>query len=96
MQCSIWQHRDCVEIPRLGARYFLCNYCGEGYLEQGRSWSYNKLKTNPVMQLPPKKEKRVEKKGVDGVEVDVEVEVEVVEPMKRLFLFPGRETVRAR
>jgi len=61
-----------------------------------RSWSYDNLKTYPVMQLPPKKEKRVQKKMVDGVEVDYEVEVEVVEPMKRLFLFPGRETVRAR
>jgi len=44
------------------------------------------------MQLPPKKEKRVEKQVVDGLVVDVEVEVEIVQPMKRLFLFPGRET----
>lgn len=43
------------------------------------------------MQLPPKTEKRMEKQVVDGVEVDVEVEVIVEEPRKRLFLFPPRE-----
>ena len=37
---------------------------------------------------PPKKEKRVEKQMVDGVEKDVEVEVTVEQPLKRLFLFP--------
>jgi len=57
-----------------------------------RSWSYDNLRTYPVMQLPPKKEKRIEKQVVDGREVEVEVEVEVVQPMKRLFLFPGKET----
>lgn len=55
-----------------------------------RAWSYDNLKTYPVMQLPPRKEKRLERQIVDGVEVDVEVEVEVVQPFKRLFLFPGR------
>jgi hypothetical protein len=43
------------------------------------------------MQLPPIKEKRIETRIVDGREVDVEVEVEVVQPLKRLFLFPGKE-----
>jgi hypothetical protein len=61
-----------------------------------RSWSYDNLKTYPVMQLPPKKEKRIETRMVDGRAVDVEVEVEVVRPMKRLFLFPGKETSRER
>jgi hypothetical protein len=57
-----------------------------------RSWSYDNLKTYPVMQLPLKKEKRIEKQVVDGNEVEVEVEVEIFRPMKRLFLFPGKET----
>ena len=44
------------------------------------------------MRLPPKKERRVEKRFVDGIEKDVEVEVELpMSPMKRLFLFPGKE-----
>jgi hypothetical protein len=45
------------------------------------------------MQLPPKMETRIEKQVVDGQIVDVEVEVEVVQPLKRLFLFAGKETV---
>ena len=44
------------------------------------------------MQLPAKKEKRIEKQVVNGQEVDVEVEVEIVQPLKRLFLFHGKET----
>jgi hypothetical protein len=46
--------------------------------------------------MPPQKEKCIQKRMVDGLEVDVDVEVEVVEPMKRLFLFPGKEIIRAR
>ena len=42
------------------------------------------------MQLT-KKEKRIERRVVDGVEQDVEVEVEIVAPLKRLFLFPDKE-----
>jgi hypothetical protein len=38
------------------------------------------------------KEKHIERRVVDGQEVDVEVEVEVVQPLKRLFLFAGKET----
>jgi hypothetical protein len=57
-----------------------------------RSWSYDNLVTYPIMRLPPKKEKRVEKRFVDGVETAVEVEVELpMPPMKRLFLFPGKD-----
>ena len=42
------------------------------------------------MQLT-KKEKRIQRQvGTDGVERDVEVEVEVVPERKRLFLFPGK------
>jgi hypothetical protein len=44
------------------------------------------------MQLPRKKEMHVEQQIVDGQVVDVEVEVEIVEPLKRLFLVPGRES----
>ena len=44
------------------------------------------------MQLPPMKEKRIEKRIVDGQTVDVEVEVEIEQPLKRLFLFAGKET----
>lgn len=42
------------------------------------------------MQLPPQKEKRMEKRVVDGKLVEVEVEVEIVPERKRLFLFPGK------
>ncbi|PFH53985.1 hypothetical protein AMATHDRAFT_45019 [Amanita thiersii Skay4041] len=52
-----------------------------------RSWSYDNFKTYPIMQLPPKKETRKEKQLVDGVEVEVEVDVIVEQPLKRLFLF---------
>lgn len=44
------------------------------------------------MMPPPKKEKRIEMRIVDGNLEEVEVEVEVVQPLKRLFLFPGKET----
>jgi hypothetical protein len=43
------------------------------------------------MQLPPKKEKRIERQIVNGVETEVEVEVEVVAPRKRLFLFAEKQ-----
>jgi hypothetical protein len=39
------------------------------------------------MQLPPKKVKKIERQIVDGEEQDVEIEVEVHEERKRLFLF---------
>ncbi|KIJ64634.1 hypothetical protein HYDPIDRAFT_175559 [Hydnomerulius pinastri MD-312] len=59
---------------------------------QVRSWSYDNIKTYPVMMPPPKKEKRVETRMVDGKAKQVEVEVEIVQPVKRLFLFHGKET----
>ncbi|KAH7885293.1 hypothetical protein F5I97DRAFT_1368381 [Phlebopus sp. FC_14] len=59
---------------------------------QVRSWSYENVKTYPVMMLPPKKEKRVETRIIDGEAKEVEVEVEIVQPLKRLFLFHGKET----
>lgn len=60
---------------------------------QTRTWSYDNIKTYPVMMPPAKKEKRIEHHMVDGEIKEVEVEVEVVQPLKRLFLFPGKETV---
>jgi hypothetical protein len=52
------------------------------------SWSYDNLdSTYPVMQLPPKKVKQMQKQIVNGEEREVEVEVEVVAQRKRLFLF---------
>jgi len=52
-----------------------------------RSWSYDNFRTYPVMQLPPKKVKQIQKQIVDGQECEVEVEVEVVEERKCLFKF---------
>ncbi|KAJ6559063.1 hypothetical protein DFH09DRAFT_1484596 [Mycena vulgaris] len=46
-----------------------------------RSWSYDNVRTYPVMAMPALKERRV----VDGVEV----EVEVPRPFKKLFTFAG-------
>ena len=43
----------------------------------------------PIMRTAPRKEKRIVRKVIDGVERDFEVEVEVEEPIKRLFLFGG-------
>ncbi|KAG2037835.1 hypothetical protein BDR03DRAFT_1091640 [Suillus americanus] len=59
---------------------------------QTRTWSYDNIKTYPVMMPPAKREKRIEHHMVDGEVKEVEVEVEVVQPLKRLFLFPGKET----
>ncbi|KAG2336281.1 hypothetical protein BDR05DRAFT_1015112 [Suillus weaverae] len=58
---------------------------------QTRPWSYDNIKTYPVMMPPAKKEKRIEHRMVDSKVEEVEVEVEVVQPLKRLFLFPGKE-----
>lgn len=41
------------------------------------------------MRMPQKTVKRMEKRVVDGVETEVEVEEVVDEPLKRLFLFPA-------
>ncbi|KAI0754848.1 hypothetical protein C8Q80DRAFT_1093306 [Daedaleopsis nitida] len=57
---------------------------------KSRTWSYSsETYTYPIMRVAPKKERRVERKVVDGVEHEVEVEVLVEEPIKRLFLFGG-------
>jgi hypothetical protein len=44
------------------------------------------------MMPPAKKEKRIEHRMVDGEVKEVEVEVDVVQPLKRLFLFADKET----
>jgi len=59
-----------------------------------RSWSYDNVKTYPIMELPPKKVKRLETQLIDGEECQVEVEVEVHEERKRLFLFAPKVIVR--
>ncbi|TFY67259.1 hypothetical protein EVG20_g4010 [Dentipellis fragilis] len=59
-----------------------------------RSWSYENVMTYPVMPMPKRKEKRFERKVIDGVPQVIETEVEVEPQMKRLFLFPGKETRR--
>ncbi|EGN98340.1 hypothetical protein SERLA73DRAFT_161157 [Serpula lacrymans var. lacrymans S7.3] len=63
---------------------------------QTRSWSYDNVKTYPVMMPPPKKEKRIEKRVVDGEEKDIEVEIEIHQPLKRLFLFPDKDVTTER
>lgn len=55
-----------------------------------RTWSYSsETYTYPIMRTAPKKERRIERRLVGGVEQDVEVEVLIEEPIKRLFLFGG-------
>ena len=54
-----------------------------------RAWSYDNVLTYPCMALPVRTETRLETRVVDGVEREFEVEVEL--PLKRLFLFPGKE-----
>jgi len=54
-----------------------------------RAWSYDNVLTYPCMAPPVRTERRLEKRILDGVEQEVEVEVEL--PLKRLFLFPGKE-----
>ncbi|KAJ2919196.1 hypothetical protein MD484_g1235, partial [Candolleomyces efflorescens] len=51
-----------------------------------RSWSYDNVLTYPIMEHPKNIVKRKEKRIVDGEEVEVEIEVEL--PPKKLFLFP--------
>jgi hypothetical protein len=54
-----------------------------------RAWSYENVLTYPCMVPPIRTEKHHEKQVVNGVEHKVEVKVEL--PLKRLFLFPGKE-----
>lgn len=56
-----------------------------------RSWSYDNIMTYPVMHPAVKKEKRIQTQVVNGVEQQVEVEVEVSQPFKRLFLFSDKD-----
>jgi hypothetical protein len=46
------------------------------------------------MELPPKKVKQLETRIIEGEERQVEVEVEVHEERKRLFLFAPKVIVR--
>ncbi|CCM06495.1 uncharacterized protein FIBRA_08765 [Fibroporia radiculosa] len=63
--------------------------------QQTRGWSYSDdTMTFPILQLPRKKEKRMVRRIVDGEERDVEEEVEIIEPLKRLFLFPAAQERR--
>ena len=38
-----------------------------------------------------RKERRIQKQVVNGEEKDIEVEVEIAQPFKQLFLFSGKE-----
>ncbi|KIK16018.1 hypothetical protein PISMIDRAFT_25179 [Pisolithus microcarpus 441] len=49
-----------------------------------RSWSYDNVRTYPVMMPPPKKEKRIITRVIDGETKEVEVEVEVTPQERRL------------
>ncbi|KAL4080658.1 hypothetical protein J3A83DRAFT_4184655 [Scleroderma citrinum] len=62
----------------------------------GRSWSYDNVRTYSVMMPRPKMEKRIETRMIEGEMKEVEVEVEIAQPLKPLFRFPGRETSRER
>ncbi|KAF8158369.1 hypothetical protein B0H34DRAFT_674786 [Crassisporium funariophilum] len=77
---------DSEEEAQLEAASSLPGYTKRPVVET-RSWSYDNFKTYPIMQLPPKKVKKMETQIIDGEEREVEVEVEVVEERKRLFLF---------
>lgn len=46
----------------------------------------------PVTMPRPKMEKRMEPRMIDGEVKEVEVEVEIAQPLKRLFRFPDKET----
>lgn len=62
-----------------------------------RSWSYDGVLTYPVMPMPRTKriEKRKETRVIEGQAVDVEVDVEVVEPLKCLFYWEPKRPVGA-
>lgn len=59
------------------------------HLVSVRPWSYDNVKTYPTM-MPPKK--KIVKHIIDGYLMEVKVEVKVVQPLKRLFLFHEKET----
>lgn len=51
------------------------------------------MQTYDIMPLVPKKVKKIVKQIVDGVEQDVEIEVEEYPECKRLFLFPPSQRI---
>ncbi|KZP33452.1 hypothetical protein FIBSPDRAFT_881649 [Athelia psychrophila] len=59
-----------------------------------RSWSYDNMLTYPAMPRPSQKELRMQRCIVDGVEREIEVEVDVTQPLKRLFLFADKDPSR--
>lgn len=56
-------------------------------ISTARSWSYDNFKTYPVMQLPLKKVKQIQKQIINGQVCEVEVEIEMEEERKCLFNF---------
>ena len=80
----MFKARPVESMSLLLAYLFLCSPVLEV-----RAWSYDNVLTYPCMVPPTRTEKRFEKRVVDGVEQEVEVEIEL--PLKRLFLFPGKE-----
>lgn len=76
--------------PKVEGGSYLFNhrgYLAHYFFRLARSWSYDNScsKTYPIMPIPEKREKRMERQTVNGVQVDVEVEV-LLEP-KKLFNF---------
>jgi hypothetical protein len=63
-------------------------------LDPARPWSYDNVRTYPIMKLSSKKEKRIIKKVVDGEEKIEEIEVEIYEKPKKLFNFAPKVVVR--
>ena len=52
-------------------------------------WLYGNVLTYPCMAPPVRTEKQLEMRAVNGVEREFKVEAEL--PLKRLFLFSGKE-----
>ncbi|CDO69858.1 hypothetical protein BN946_scf184884.g17 [Trametes cinnabarina] len=78
------------ELDALHAAAYSASSAGPQVSANARSWSCSSdTFTYPIPPRRPKVVKRIEKKIVDGVEQEVEVEVEEYEPIKRLFLFGG-------
>ena len=71
------------------SKFIDIRFNGHSLFHSARTRSYlSETFTYPIMRFAPK-EKRIERRLVDGVEGNVEVEVLVEEPIKRLFLFGG-------
>jgi hypothetical protein len=71
--------------------HLLCVPNAKPSFASARSWSYDNLMTYPVMQPPSRREKRIQRQVVNGEERDIEVEVEVTQSFKQLFLFSGKD-----